>query len=142
MPEAAGGTSEARLGEAWQERLEGLLGIGLFFQLSRILLSMWDCISKFRRTPASKNVGASLEAFLTPQRGQPMPRGALWMSMFPVPNDGTGQPGGTIHSFAGVVVAFGGCGAPGLLPGDSSISNTLLQIPQFVLLQHLILHIH
>ena len=62
----------------------------------------------------------------------PCQRGTLWMSMSPVPDDGTGEPGRTIRSFGGAVMAFAGCGGPGLLPGDSGLGNALPQIPRIV----------
>lgn len=53
-----------------------------------------------------------------------------------------GEPGRIIQFFGGAVMAFGGSGGPGLLPGDSGIGNALPQIPQILFLQHLIFHVH
>lgn len=60
----------------------------------------------------------------------------------PCPYDGMGEPGRIIQFFGGAVMAFGGSGGPGLLPGDSGIGNALPQIPQILFLQHLIFHVH
>lgn len=74
-----------------EERLEGLLEIGLFFQLSKISPVPVRLYQQIWKDSSKQSVGASLEAFSTPQRGQPM-----WMSMSPVPSDGTVGSGRTI----------------------------------------------